>query len=179
MGQLESANRTNGLGGKVNFEQGVNPNTDETTFNNLLRYITNFNYLNENKIKIIHCYYGKSAPEGIKSKNSVTGKFNGANGGSFIEKDILNNLDGTTTQILHDFGSPYWYARGKGGISQDASESTGGGGGGASVLGFGLNGKTRSEQDNNAKGDETNGFGGGGGGGVSLKKGHPGPVTGY
>lgn len=179
MGQLQSIHPTNGIGGRVNFEQGVNPNTDEKTFNNLTRCITNFNYLNENKIKIIHCYYGKSAPEGIKADYSAAGKFNGANGGSFIEKDILNNLDGTTTQILHDFGSPYWYARGKGGISQDASNSAGGGGGGASVLGFGLNGKTRREQDNNTNGDETNGFGGGGGGGVSLKKGNSGPVTGY
>ena len=179
MGQLQSAKRTNGLGGKVNFEQGINPNTDETTSNNLLQFITNFNYLNENKIKIIHCYYGKSAPEGTKSKKSVTGKFNGANGESFIEEDFLDNLNGTITKILYHFDRPRTYTRGKGGISQDASESVGGGGGGASVLGFGLNGKTRWQQDNNIEGDESNGFGGGGGGGVSLKKGHSGPVTGF
>lgn len=179
MGQLQSVNLTNGLGGKINFEPSVNPNTDIETINNLTRCVENFNHLYENKVKIINYYYGKPAPEGIKANNSVTGKFNGANGLSFKPQDTLNNLDGTTTQILHWFGSPRDYGRGKGGISQDASESTGGGGGGASVLGFGLNGKTRSEQDNNAKGDETNGFGGGGGGGVSLKKGHPGPVTGF
>ena len=179
MGQLQSTKRTNGLGGKVNFEQGINPNTDETTSNNLLHFITNFNYLNENKIKIIHCYYGKSAPEGIKAKNDVKGKFNGANGESFIEEDFLDNLNGTTTKILYHFDLPWNYTRGKGGISQDASESVGGGGGGASVLGFGLNGKTRRQQDNNIEGDESNGFGGGGGGGVSLEKGHSGPVTGF
>ena len=176
MGQLQSTDLTNGLGGKINFESSINPNTDIETINNLSTYVNNFNYLYENKVKIINYYYGKPAPEGIKSKNAVTGKFNEANGLSFEPQDTLNNLNRTTTQILSEFGS---YTRGKGGISRDASESAGGGGGGASVLGFGLNGKTRSEQDNNTNGDETNGFGGGGGGGVSLKKGNSGPVTGY
>lgn len=184
MGQLQSTDLTNGLGGKINFESGINPNTDIETINNLSTYVNNFNYLYENKVKIINYYYGKPAPEGIKAKNAVTGKFNEANGLSFEPQDTLDNLNGTTTQILNKFEyySPknsYSYTRGKGGISQDASESAGGGGGGASVLGFGLNGKTRSEQDNNTNGDETNGFGGGGGGGVSLKKGSSGPVTGY
>lgn len=179
MGQLQSFHHTNGIGGRVNFEQGVNPNTDETTFNNLIQFITNFNYLNENKIKIIHCYYGKSAPEGIKADYPAAGKFNGANGDSFTEEDVLDNLNGTTTKILYHFDRPRNYTRGKGGISQDASNSAGGGGGGASVLGFGLNGKTRRQQDNNSEGDETNGFGGGGGGGVSLEKFVSGPVTGY
>lgn len=101
MGQLQSFDPTNGLGGKINFQADVNPNTDTETIKNLSTYVENFNYLHENKIKIINYYYGKPAPEGTRTAGY--GKFNGAHGLRFISGDTLDNLNGTTTQIVSTF----------------------------------------------------------------------------